>query len=99
MNELPAGRELDALIAEKVMGWAWDETRCPICGWPFARNASEGCVPNNCSMRPRPSLRADEPPHYSTDIAAAWEIIAHLSGRYAVSVHHFLGARWQCTLE
>lgn len=74
------GREMDALVAEKVMGIVWDETRCPVCGWPFARNASEGCVPNNCSMRPRPARRADEPLPYSTDIAAAWQVIDHILG-------------------
>lgn len=60
--KLDAGRELDALIAEKVMGWTWDESTAwsPSGG----RNSRTG--------------RPDDPwwwlPHYSTDIAAAWEV-------------------------
>jgi len=26
--------------------------RCPVCDWPLAKNASEGCVPGNCCYRP-----------------------------------------------
>ena len=26
--------------------------RCPICEWPMAKSAHEGCVPGNCSYRP-----------------------------------------------
>ena len=26
--------------------------RCPICGWPMAKIAAEGCIPGNCSYRP-----------------------------------------------
>jgi len=26
--------------------------RCPICDWPLAATAAEGCVPGNCSYRP-----------------------------------------------
>lgn len=27
--------------------------RCPICDWPFAATAKDGCVPGNCCYRPR----------------------------------------------
>jgi hypothetical protein len=26
--------------------------RCPICDWPFAIRAEQGCVEGNCSYRP-----------------------------------------------
>jgi hypothetical protein len=26
--------------------------RCPICDWPMADSAKEGCVPGSCSYRP-----------------------------------------------
>jgi hypothetical protein len=28
--------------------------RCEVCGWPLADSVANGCVPGNCSMRPRP---------------------------------------------
>lgn len=30
------------------------KSRCEVCGWPQAASAKDGCVPGNCSMRPRP---------------------------------------------
>jgi hypothetical protein len=64
-------RELDALVAEKVMGW----DKCP-CGNP------------ECDMwhtADRSDLSA-KLPHYSADIAAAWEVVEKLkeSGRVVV---------------
>jgi hypothetical protein len=70
--EMNAGREMDAWIAEHVMVIVWDESRCRICAWPFSE---DGCTPESCSVRPAPTVRADEPAHYSTDIAAAWLVI------------------------
>ena len=69
-------RELDARIATEVMGLKWPEDRCRICGWQFAKTRDDGCAPNgDCSMRPMPSPRADEPAHYSTSISDAWEVV------------------------
>lgn len=48
MNNLPAGRELDLLVAERVLG---------------------DMVARHTAMGPRP---------YSTDIAAAWEVVEKL---------------------
>jgi hypothetical protein len=80
-DTMPAGREMDALVAERVMGLAWDESRCRVCGWPLATDvmqSSAGCYPGNCSLRPRPARNADEPAHYSTDIAAAWLVVKRM---------------------
>lgn len=79
IDQMAAGREMDALVAAKVMGLLWDEARCRICGWPLKSVAEEGCVLENCSLRPPPERRADEPARYSTDIAAAWEVFAKVS--------------------
>ena len=73
------GRELDALVQSKVMP-AWDESRCRVCGWPLEpwdgkTEIPTGCVAESCSQRPPPQVRADAPGHYSTDIAAAWEVL------------------------
>lgn len=27
--------------------------RCPFCDWPMALKPKDGCVPGNCSFRPR----------------------------------------------
>jgi hypothetical protein len=32
-------------------------TRCDVCNWPLAASVAEGCVPGNCSQRPRPKVR------------------------------------------
>ena len=54
-----AGRELDALVAEKVMGWVWgiDDERLQYL------------VPAGAQLT-RPPL-----PHYSTLIADAWQVV------------------------
>lgn len=62
--ELVAGRELDALVAEKVMGW----TRCDH------RDLEDGlwwCRGDGAHIWP-----ADWTP--STDIAAAWQVVERL---------------------
>jgi hypothetical protein len=30
-----------------------DKPRCEICDWPLSESADHGCVPGNCSYRPR----------------------------------------------
>ncbi len=75
MSELEAGRELDALVAEKVMGlclhewpvitdddWNW-EVRCPKCNTTKYGGHSD-LMPIEGYTEP-----------YSTDIAAAWEVV------------------------
>lgn len=60
------GRELDALVAEKVMGWeAVHEHDFRDGGKQWLGTRSDGA-----KMVPLP--------HYSTSIAAAWEVVAHL---------------------
>lgn len=58
--------KLNALVAEHVLAWKWDNSRCRICGWPFDRLGAPGCSPESCSMRPAPKIRADSPPDYLT---------------------------------
>lgn len=94
---MKAGRELDALVAEKVMGLTWNEDRCRICGWPLAASRDEGCAPGDCSMRPSPARRADEPAPYSTDIAAAWEVVERMCAdgwEYEINSHYSVTARF-----
>ena len=39
---------------EIMLGYAL-EGRCPCCGWPLKASANEGCIIDNCSMRPERS--------------------------------------------
>lgn len=61
------GRELDALVAEKVMGWKSVEHRFED---PFHR--WDGIAPEHGSHR-------FTVPDFSTDIAAAWEVVEKLN--------------------
>lgn len=70
MSELQAGRELDALIAEKVMGLEWTTSSLtgsmPIIGSPFR-------IAERSDFVWRSGWRAIVLcPSYSTDMAAAW---------------------------
>jgi hypothetical protein len=77
-----AGRELDALVAEKVMGWIW--MRDPACGeGVYLRSpATVGMLrPEYLAANRVDGYEGEIPrsvPHYSTDIAAAWVIVEHL---------------------
>lgn len=83
-SDVPVGRELDALVAERVMGWKWmpldkhfHRTECAV---------DDGVIAS-AHLRDDSVLRADThvgpycspPPRYSTDIAAAWEVLEHVS--------------------
>lgn len=65
--------EVNRRLAEFENG-AQDPTRCPICFWPLAESADKGCVPGNCSMRPRP---IHQRPDYTRDLNA----LSRLEGR------------------
>lgn len=74
-------RELDALVAEKIMGW----TSCEITSrtetrlmWPpdSPKNVFE--YKTDGLMGPNKELRV---PSYSTDIAAAWEVVEKIRSR------------------
>ena len=60
---LPAGRELDALVAEKVMGW--------VRGRRYGNGNGEWIIDGKTSV----SRTWDSTPSYSTSIAAAWEVV------------------------
>lgn len=90
------GPELDALVAEKVMGRKREhefdnDSDDPTCYYCNAYLSSRG----------RPC--AGDPP-YSTDIAAAWEVVEHMIERdMRVNVSTCYqpddGTPWICTLE
>lgn len=67
------GRELDALIAEKVMGWTRLEHSAPDALVPAGADPSQRI---NLTFVPR----------YSTDISSAWEVVEKL-GAEGFSLH------------
>lgn len=58
-ESLKPGRELDALVAEKVMGW-----KRSLTGFWFPPD-----------LHPNANIIGHEIPHYSTDTGAAWEVV------------------------
>lgn len=65
METMPAGRELDALVAEKVFNYAIRKE--------WVHSADE---PDRIWYRPPGSdLFAADLPRYSTDIAVAWRVV------------------------
>ena len=76
IDEMPAGRELDALVAKKVMGWritAWNDGEPWGNREVFPPFEPINGIPADCDCISH--SEAGEPPHYSTDIAAAWEVV------------------------
>jgi hypothetical protein len=69
---MPAGREMDALIAEKVMGHKWGTAECDILIYSETTKKGQPCL---FSPDGSPVLE-----HYSTDIAAAWLVKEKMCG-------------------
>ncbi len=68
IDEMTAGRELDALVCELVMGWRREPQ------WGLTTMGK----PNKPSPEGTCSVTSEVVPHYSTDIAAAWEVVEKL---------------------
>lgn len=97
-NELPAGRELDALVAEKVLGWV--QVRKQSIANAFGQHVMDDYVG-------QPSVGATPPvlvPRYSTMIQEAWKVADHLRSRSQfVAVISGLGPQgvqpWICKIN
>ena len=68
IDEMPAGREMDALLAEKVMGYTLSELSLPAYPKYKLFDIESGEF----------SGYVKEVPHYSTDIAASWEVVERM---------------------
>ena len=68
IDEMPAGRECDALVAEKVMGYTLSELSLPAYPKYKLFDIESGEF----------SGYVKEVPHYSTDIADAWEVVKRM---------------------
>jgi hypothetical protein len=94
IEQLQAGRELDALVAKLVMGWTVahyaKEGRC-LGFKPNATNYYEAADGSNVGGVKRSDLSSDysywSP---STDIKAAWEVVQHLTAStYMLKMNQF----------
>lgn len=82
--DMPAGKEMDTLVAEKVMG---------LCAhdWKLISNDDDGVcrICQKCHLEfwgLRPPVYGAHYGSYSTDISAAWEVVEKLSQTYGVEV-------------
>jgi len=96
IKKMPAGIDLDFLVAENVMGWKWIDT--PI--------ASRLLVPPEYNQPDlwRPEWRHEGyplPPSYSLSISDAWEVIERLNELgYGMELYRsgYEGSEWEISL-
>lgn len=82
IDDMPAGREMDALVAEKVMAWTSVRTgkKYDASDFDDLYGQSLGGFDWRCPV-----------PGYSTDIAAAWKVVEYLRKRkepYGAQLDH-----------
>jgi hypothetical protein len=76
-------RELDALIAERVMGWRVHDKREPLVGVVF----------------PTLEAMETEIPHFSTDMSDAWAVVLRLKESWLWSIENDQGELNEWTVE
>lgn len=99
---MEAGRELDALVAEKVMGWKWWRRENPITGQKWlaesaAPHASMVGAAIPCEVESDLMPEAFDGPDYSRSIAAAWTVVEALklrSPQHDIHIEHIEGQGW-----
>lgn len=78
---LSAGRELDRLVAQRVMGHVWRRYNSPVGPVRYLAAPDDR---DNWSDADGSEPEGDDPwrypPCYSTSIAAAWEVFRHCCG-------------------
>ena len=95
VNKMEAGRETDALIAEKVVGLLREYQPGR---WSFNRSLAIREFPNGVKELSRPNIEGEKVwergngdryftqaiPRYSTDMAAAWEVVEKMQQKFFV---------------
>ncbi len=88
---MPVGRDLDALVAEKVMGrnlWYGDPTGYKIVeNFDYWRTDIRDSDDEYCYRCPR----------YSADIASAWEVMEEMKDKFQPDLI-FENGEWECLL-
>ena len=77
---MKAGRELDAMVAEKVMGWIWVKDNHGV-------HIEPGSV-DDCDCKSHAGGN-ECLPYYSTNIAPAWEVVEKLAASEDWDEHPF----------
>lgn len=85
---MEAGRELDKVIGERVMGWKW--LNAPAVGEPFMLSPEQisRYTPEFVEQNTVKDCDLDAPsrlPHYSTSIADAWLVVEKLRERESIA--------------
>ena len=94
--EMEAGRELDALVAERVMGLSvqWDYGRVPFYWHPATLAHGLEIGPDGLSAVRRPIKP------YSTDISAAWLVVEKLrADGFYPEIHALTDGDWRCEIR
>lgn len=84
---MKTGRELDALVAEKVMGWK-RLYRVDWHGMDWMWDKKQGAL--------YPEIQTT--PQYSTSIEAAWEVVGKFTFFYLWRDGKLLDGQWECKL-
>lgn len=103
---MKVGRELDALVAEKVMGLPitdFTKTACqPYYSWGgeytnihYAPN-NEPYVVTGVEKAGCPQVRRID--DYSTSIADAWQVVEKLRERNVISISCMINRKWRCEI-
>jgi hypothetical protein len=82
---MPAGREMDELVAERVMGWTLEEVTDPIMHETFMNYVDTET--GRGMYRPEEWLP-------STDIAAAWEVVEKMQGGLRFELRRIPSGFW-----
>ncbi len=81
--QVEAGREMDALVAEQVMGWEWDDfdgDRCLI--GPDVKINGLTWIPIYWPNRDQQYAGEASLPEYSKKIAHAWEVVEKMNEHF-----------------
>jgi hypothetical protein len=90
-------REIDIQVRDHVIRRP-NFNQYESCGWPLKESVEDGCVTDHCSMRPLPEREDTNPPPYSTDIAAAWQVVQTLRPARIDFIYWPSHDAWQCNI-
>ncbi len=93
-------RELDILVHERVLGWHFDAS---VPGWwheswtPELKKLELEVMAQTERYKDGPAADEVFPPHYSTEIAAAWKVVEKFA--HTADVHRCPAGWWNCELQ
>lgn len=86
-------RELDALVAERVMGWTEIESKGHVFIESQILGVKPGTIASATGYKPKFVV-----PHYSTDIAAAWDVVGKFDYLYLFRGKSMFDGKYECKL-